>query len=168
MKKISIGAGVLLMAAAIFVSSSIPYDKQNIQPLLASLVDQKAVTRWLGWVSFQYGTKEISIANLGVPAFLEFFVRKAAHVISYAVLGVLVSRLLGAIFKVRGWKNALLAVGVAMLYAASDEIHQTFTSRRHGMLLDVWLDGIGAAIGILLTWKYINRPDRKRGAPYEN
>lgn len=97
MRKRWIVVGVALMAAVIFVSSSIPYDKQNIQPLLARLVNQDLVTRWFGWVDFMYGTKEISIAHVGVPAFLEFFIRKAAHLLSYALLGYLMSRLLGVV-----------------------------------------------------------------------
>lgn len=155
MRKRWIVVGVVLMATVIFVSSSIPYDRQNIQPLLARLVNQDLVTRWFGWVDFMYGTKEISIAHVGVPAFLEFFIRKAAHLTSYALLGYLVSRLLGVV-RVYGWKNALCAIGMAVLYAASDEIHQTFTPHRQGTPIDVCLDACGAAVGVWLAWKRIN------------
>jgi VanZ family protein len=35
-----------------------------------------------------------------------------------------------------------------VLYAASDEIHQTFVSGRHGTPIDVAIDAVGVAIGI--------------------
>ncbi|MED0892599.1 VanZ family protein [Aneurinibacillus migulanus] len=147
MKKLWIWLPVLIIAGSIFISSSIPYDKQNIQPLLRQYVDKDFFIRWFSWVNFMYGKKEISIANLGVPAFLEFFIRKGAHFISYFVLGFLLSRVLRA-FKLKGWRNALLALFLAVLYASSDELHQAFTASRNGMILDVWLDGAGAACGI--------------------
>ncbi|ERI07112.1 VanZ family protein [Aneurinibacillus aneurinilyticus] len=147
MKKLWIWLPVLIIAGGIFMSSSIPYDKQNIQPLLRQHVDKDFFIRWFSWVNFMYGKKEISIANLGVPAFLEFFIRKGAHFISYFVLGFLLSCAL-RVFKLTGWRNALLALFLAVLYASSDELHQAFTASRNGMVLDVWLDGAGAACGI--------------------
>ncbi|MFT9850469.1 VanZ family protein [Aneurinibacillus sp. REN35] len=153
MKKLWIWLPVLLLAGGIFISSSIPYDKQNIQPLLRAYVNQDFFIRWFSGVSFVYGNKEISIAHLGVPAFLEFFVRKVAHLISYFLLGFLLCRVLWAL-KIGGWRNALLSLLIAVLYASSDELHQLYTARRNGALIDVWLDGFGAACGILfcLFW----------------
>jgi VanZ family protein len=155
MKKLWVWLPVLSIAAIIFILSSIPYDRQNIQPLLRAYVNQDLAIRLFSGVNFMYGTTEISIAHLGVPAFLEFFIRKAAHLICYFFLGFLLCRVLWML-KLRGWRNALLSLLLAVLYASSDEIHQLFTAHRHGMMLDVWLDGFGAVCGILLAiwWLY--------------
>lgn len=150
MKKVWIWLPVLIIAGIIFISSSIPYDKQNIQPLLRAYVNQDFFIRWFSGVNFMYGTKEISIANLGVPAFLEFFIRKAAHLISYFLLGFVLCRVLWML-RLKGWRNAVLSLFLAVLYASSDELHQMYTARRNGMMLDVWLDGFGAACGILVA-----------------
>lgn len=165
MKKLWIWLPVLLLAGGIFISSSIPYDKQNIQPLLRAYVNQDFFIRWFSGVHFMYGQKEISIAHLGVPAFLEFFVRKGAHWISYFLLGFLLCRVLWA-FKIRGWRNALFALLLAVLYASSDELHQLYTARRHGTLMDVWLDGFGAACGIVvcLLWLWRKKPRAYKGS----
>ena len=50
----------------------------------------------------------------------------------------------------RGWVLAWL---LAIIYAFSDELHQSFTPGRHPSMADIFLfDGIGAAIGLgLLT-----------------
>ena len=67
--------------------------------------------------------------------------RKLAHTAEYAILGALLVRATG-----RAWP----AFGLGVLYAASDEIHQTFVSGRHGSPVDVAIDAVGVAIGIAL------------------
>jgi len=95
---------------------------------------------------------------------LVFIVRKIAHVVEYAVLGVLLWWALRS--SVRGdprpwsWRNAGLALGLATLYAASDEVHQLFIPSRQGSAQDVVIDACGAAGGLLLLWLF--RRVRKR------
>jgi VanZ family protein len=52
-----------------------------------------------------------------------------------------------------------------VLYAASDELHQTFVSGRHGSPLDVAIDafGIGAAV---LAWALTARRRGRPGPPW--
>jgi VanZ family protein len=69
----------------------------------------------------------------------DLVLRKLAHTAEYAILGALLVRATG-----RAWP----AFGLAVLYAASDEIHQTFVSGRHGTPIDVAIDAVGVAIGI--------------------
>jgi len=52
------------------------------------------------------------------------------------------------------WSQALLALGVATLYAASDEIHQYFVPSREARFGDVMLDATGAALGLLVIWAF--------------
>lgn len=52
-------------------------------------------------------------------------------------------------------KKSWLAWLLAVLYAVSDEVHQSFTPGRHPSLLDIFFfDGGGAAIGLsaLAAW----------------
>jgi VanZ family protein len=85
-----------------------------------------------------------------------FVARKCAHLTEYAVLALLVWRLLRK--PVRrdprpwNWRVAGLALLVAALYAASDEFHQTFVPTRDGCVRDVFIDSCGAAAGLLLLW----------------
>ncbi len=65
--------------------------------------------------------------------------RKLAHLTEYAILGLLSGRAVG-----RPW--AALAAGV--LYAASDEWHQTLVPGRSGQVSDVLLDTVGVILGI--------------------
>ena len=87
---------------------------------------------------------------------LVVFVRKCAHLTEYAVLALLLWRALRKP-SAQGrapwrWSVAGLALALAALYAASDEIHQAFVPSREASVLDVLLDTTGAAIGLVCLW----------------
>ena len=54
-------------------------------------------------------------------------------------------------FKGDNWKKILISIGLAFLYACSDEIHQLFVNGRSGEFTDVLLDTCGAGFGILVV-----------------
>ncbi|HJB01897.1 MAG TPA: VanZ family protein [Candidatus Mediterraneibacter merdavium] len=80
---------------------------------------------------------------------VDYPVRKTAHAMEYAVLGLLTA---GAYIR-RGTsirKGILVPWGIAALYAASDEFHQLFVPGRSGQVSDVVLDSAGVLAGVLL------------------
>lgn len=80
---------------------------------------------------------------------VDYPVRKTAHAMEYAVLGLLTA---GAYIR-RGTsirKGILVPWGIATLYAASDEFHQLFVPGRSGQVSDVVLDSAGVLAGVLL------------------
>src|SRR5581483_1791631 len=83
-------------------------------------------------------------------------IRKCAHLSEYGILALLVWRALRK--PVRGkirpwqWTEAAEALWFAVLYAATDEFHQTFIPSREGCLRDVCIDTTGAVIGLFLFW----------------
>ena len=108
-------------------------------------------------------------------------VRKTAHATEYAVLGCLLILAISPVSLKRRkeasddngagkepnkaqalrkglTKSILLAWGIATVYAATDEFHQTFVPGRAGRVSDVALDSAGAAIGILLTLGWVILP----------
>ena len=68
----------------------------------------------------------------------DFPLRKAAHMAEYAILFALARRAMG---DARGFAFTLL-------YAASDELHQSFVPGRHGAWTDVLVDGAGALLAL--------------------
>lgn len=74
-------------------------------------------------------------------------VRKNAHFIAYFILGVLVINAL-RISGVRGYQSVVLALGICVPYAISDEMHQLFIPGRSGEVSDVHIDSAGASVGI--------------------
>ncbi len=76
--------------------------------------------------------------------------RKSAHFLEYAVLGVLYALLLREwTQKGRGWVLPA-AAGLSFLYACTDELHQIFVPGRSGELRDVLIDTAGACFGLLI------------------
>ena len=79
----------------------------------------------------------------------EVLVRKAAHVFLYFILGILLT-LLVRTYRVR-WRNVVLwAVGIACVYAATDETHQLLVGGRSGQVSDVLLDTVAACVGVVV------------------
>jgi VanZ family protein len=85
---------------------------------------------------------------------LLFATRKGAHAAEYAFLAVLIYRALqlssSETVRKRTWVLTLFAWLLAILYAASDEWHQSFVPSRTAALGDVLIDSTGAALGLLV------------------
>ena len=77
---------------------------------------------------------------------LDVVLRKLAHATEYALLTLLWA---WALRPATRW-NVLAAAMIAVLYAASDEFHQTFVEGRHGSPVDVLVDSAGVLIAIAL------------------
>ncbi|HEX6117174.1 MAG TPA: VanZ family protein [Solirubrobacterales bacterium] len=82
-------------------------------------------------------------SGLGV---LDLILRKLAHATEYALLALLWA---WALRPVTRWNVAAAAV-IAVLYAASDEFHQTFVEGRHGAGTDLLVDFAGVLLAIAL------------------
>lgn len=81
-------------------------------------------------------------------------VRKCCHLGEYAVLALLVwrARRKPKFRDLRPWSwvEAIEGLWATVLYATTDEFHQTFVPSREGCLRDVIIDSTGAVIGLLL------------------
>ena len=77
--------------------------------------------------------------NLGT---IDLVLRKLAHVTIYAVLWLSIAR-------ATDWRRPVAATVAALLYAASDEYHQTLRRGRHGTPVDVAIDAIGIGLAAL-------------------
>jgi VanZ family protein len=102
-----------------------------------------AVRHWLpvvAWAALIFAFSAVPDLGTGLGGW-DLVLRKIAHATEYAILGALLVRATG-----RTW----LALALGVLYAISDEIHQTFVAGRHGALLDVAIDAVGVAVGVAL------------------
>lgn len=93
----------------------------------------------------------------------ELIVRKIAHLAEFFILSALI--IIALLFNdFLPINRAILAVLISLLYAATDEIHQLFSSGRACRLSDVLIDTLGAAIFAsiyILISKLINRKNKK-------
>ena len=80
---------------------------------------------------------------------LHGMLRKQAHFWAYLVLGPLVLNALKQ-SGVKGRRAVVLGLAISVVYAITDEIHQTFVPGRSGEVFDVVIDTAGAATGMAL------------------
>ncbi|MGP4079011.1 VanZ family protein [Pseudalkalibacillus sp. R45] len=151
---------VLIWAGIIFYSSSQPYEEQDVRPFLQGEIPLAWVEEAFRHVHFYYADAEISIKNLGSAGFIEFFIRKGAHLGVYMILSLLLYR---AISNTKSFthSNQMTTVIIAVLYAVSDEIHQGFTVNRTPLPADVLLDTFGVLIGVFIGHLIMNNKRTK-------
>ena len=82
-------------------------------------------------------------------ATVQLVARKIAHLVEYAILSILSCRALVQRAALSPLPLAALgqAVLIAVVYAALDEWHQSWTDERFGSPLDVAIDSVGATVG---------------------
>ena len=101
------------------------------------------VRLWLpvfGWAALIFALSSVPDLGTGLGGW-DLVLRKVAHTTEYAVLGTLLVRATG-----RGG----IAFALGALYAVSDEVHQTLVPGRMGAPLDVVIDTVGVACGVVL------------------
>jgi len=105
----------------------------------------RTFTHWLPvvlWAGVIFALSAIPSLGTGLGTW-DLILRKGAHMTEYAVLAFLLARALGR-------EAPALALGI--LYAASDEFHQSFVRGRHASPIDVAIDSVGLLLG-LLAWR---------------
>lgn len=135
------------MMLIIFISSSMSYREQSLVSTIQSTLPQQPFYEWLSRIRFEYAGQLISIPSLGYAQFIEFFIRKAAHFLAYFFIGYQWVRGLNVLVRKKGLPQ-FLAIFIAALYAMTDEFHQGVTPGRTPLVQDVFLDVIGAAVGV--------------------
>ncbi|MDX6512351.1 MAG: hypothetical protein QOE36_1855 [Gaiellaceae bacterium] len=107
------------------------------------MTTSRVISVWLpvlAWAGLIFALSSIPDLGTGLGTW-DLVLRKFAHATEFAILGALLLRALGRVGP---------AVFVAVLYAASDELHQHFVAGRHAAPLDVAIDSAGVLLGIAL------------------
>lgn len=97
------------------------------------------------WAAFIFALSSIEQVKVSEFFFWDFLAKKGAHFTEYAILYFL-------IFRANG-KNHLSSFILTMLYALTDEIHQSFVPGRTAAIYDIAIDFSGAAGALYIIWK---------------
>jgi VanZ family protein len=128
------------------------------QPSLHPVLDSR-LARWLavaGWMALIFFLSSQPKLPSPPDPWADLLFKKGAHFGVYALLAVLFRRALPP-----GRRTWALSWVLTVLYAASDEWHQSFVPGRHPQATDMLIDAFGAAAGLLLFWRLL----RYRQAP---
>ncbi len=91
-------------------------------------------------------------SNLPFFGELDVLFKKSGHAIGYALLGLAYYYALPP--RLASGYRWLVALMMALLFALSDEYHQSFVSGRTSSLRDVAIDGLGAASALTVAALY--------------
>jgi VanZ family protein len=128
---------VLLWAAVIFFFSTEHFSAPQSSRILGPLL------HWLfPWIA----PEQVS--------FIQFAVRKLGHWLEYFILAVLLYR---ALYDDSGGRSsvrpAALTIIFTLVWAATDEFHQSWVPSRTASIVDVMIDGFGGLFGTF--WMYL-------------
>lgn len=109
----------------------------------------REVVAWLpavAWAALIFILSAQPSISFAPDAWLDFLVRKSGHMGVFGILALLTWR---ALARTTTWRRPWAwALGLTVLYAASDELHQAFTVGRGPAVRDVAFDAAGAAIAL--------------------
>jgi len=115
----------------------------------------KEIFTWLvvaGWLVVIFSFSAIKGTGDHAFSWAYFFERKSMHVIEYAILAALFYRAFSQSFAMK--KALWFSLACSLLYAVSDEWHQTFVFGREGVIRDVLIDLVGISIAVFFLWKF--------------
>jgi len=136
-------------------------EAESRRPVQPSI--RKALRLWgpvILWMGVIFGFSAQPNLPQASQNWLDFIIKKGAHAFVYAVLAALVWR---ALREQITHRMGAYSFALALLYAISDEFHQTFVAGRHGRPFDVFVDASGILIGLFL----ISRHRRRVGGQLE-
>ena len=77
-------------------------------------------------------------------------IRKLAHFSIYTLVGFLLMSFVST-YNLDEKKRCLISLGIGIIYATSDEIHQAFVPGRGPQITDVMIDTMGVLLGLLIV-----------------
>ncbi|OCA88940.1 VanZ family protein [Pseudobacillus wudalianchiensis] len=141
---------LLVIAGIIYSFSSQTYEEQSLVPMMQKVLPGEPFADVLSQFKVMYWGKEISVETKGYYYFLEFFIRKFAHLLLFGLLAVALFRVYLLWKPDRFFGGILVALIGTGIYAAFDEWHQLQTGGRTPLVNDVFLDLAGGLIALLL------------------
>lgn len=122
----------------------------------------KVLFRWLpaaGMMGLIFYLSSLTSTELPYFGTWDFVLKKGAHALGYAFLGLAYYYALPGRLSI--FYKLLLAWIMALLFALSDEFHQSFVQGRTSSLQDVAIDVSGAALALLAAAGYSSNSSSK-------
>lgn len=112
------------------------------------LTNYLAVLVWCGLIFILSNSPRITTVDSQV---IDFALKKIAHFIEYFILGMLTYR---------ATNNILISISFCILFAVSDEFHQSFIPGREPRVRDVIIDSFGSITAIII-WNNLSQNLKK-------
>jgi glycopeptide antibiotics resistance protein len=133
----------ILILLGLFYSSAQTYEEQSLIPTLMRWLPGEPMRGFLSLFQIPYWGTTVSVDERGYHAFIEFLLRKGAHVVTFGALAF-------AAYII--FRRISVAFILTVVLAIADEYHQSLTGGRTPTIHDVMLDSFGAAIVLSIIW----------------
>lgn len=130
----------ILILSVQFYSSAQTYEEQSLIPDLMRWLPNEPFKGGLSLLQIPYWGTIVSVEERGYHAFIEFLIRKGAHVVSFGALAIATYIMVG---------RFRLAFILTVVLAIADEFHQSLTGGRTPTIDDVLLDSFGAGLALI-------------------
>ena len=145
MKKFVILLCIFWMGFIFYMSSNNGQISHEESTKVVNFIQDKTITK-------NSNVNKDTVNELKVKANkLDYIIRKNAHGFMYMVLAFLVGSIL-FIFNKRGADAIIYILFICLLYALTDEFHQSFIPGRTSLVSDVLVDFGGALIGLIFFY----------------
>lgn len=141
----------VVVLVILFISSSMTYQQQTIVPLLQHYLPDQPFTGLLSHIEIHYENEIVSLKTWGYYPFVEFLLRKLAHLTVFAALSIGIYYMI-LDYTNTPWLTFFTAWMTTTGLAAFDEYHQFLTGGRTPAVQDVMIDSTGAFVACLLCF----------------
>jgi len=117
---------------------------------------------WMAVIFYMSGRSHSEVPSFGVQ---DLLVKKGGHFFAYGFFALLAwwAMMGGKWTRQHHTTRSFLSVFIiTLLYAISDEIHQSFVPTRHGKPLDVLIDMLGALTMLLILYWWMGKQEKKK------
>ena len=133
----------ILILLGLFYSSAQTYEEQSLIPTLMIWLPGEPMRGFLSLLQIPYWGTMVSVDERGYHAFIEFLLRKGAHVLTFGALAFAAYIII---------RRISVAFVLTVALAIADEYHQSLTGGRTPTIHDVMLDSFGAALVLSIIW----------------
>ena len=141
---------LLFILFVLFISSGQSYEQQSLIPTLQNWLPGKPFEFLLSKLQIPYWGITVSVEERGYYYFIEFLLRKAAHIFIFGFLALAIYAVLPKRFP-----QFRIAAFLTFLLAIADEYHQSLTGGRTPSIQDVFLDTAGAISALLFLQVFL-------------
>jgi len=103
---------------------------------------------WMTLIFLMSSQQRIGVSEEFIVNFMVF---KFLHIVEYAFLYFLFLRAFRKYLSKKSKRAFLYAAIATLIFAISDEFHQTFTPTRQGSPIDIGIDAIGIGLSFMYT-----------------
>lgn len=105
----------------------------------------------IAWMMFIFSLSSRTRVGVSDTYLVNFLIFKSLHIIEYCILFFLNLRAFHAYSPQKKQKIFLYAFIATLIFAISDEFHQTFVPTRQGSLRDIFIDTLGIGLCFMYT-----------------